>query len=284
MRLSIEQIINQFSQQLMVNSDTAKLDVELLLARSLGKDRTYLYTWSDKPVTEKEEITFKALFARRLKGEPVAYILEQQAFWDLELKTAEHTLIPRADTETLIEWVLELADALPECAKVIDLGTGTGAIALSLAHEFPLWEVQGVDVIPQAVELAQHNAILNQLERVLFFQSSWFDQVEGRFDLIVSNPPYIDPDDEHLAQGDVRFEPKSALVADNKGLADLELIAEHSRDYLVEGGWLLVEHGYDQQSAVQQLLITLGYQHVATRIDLGGNPRITGGQFYKGAV
>ncbi|MBQ0730777.1 MAG: peptide chain release factor N(5)-glutamine methyltransferase [Oleispira antarctica] len=284
MRLSIEQIINQFSQQLMVNSDTAKLDVELLLARSLGKDRTYLYTWSDKPVTEKEEITFKALFARRLKGEPVAYILEQQAFWDLELKTAEHTLIPRADTETLIEWVLELADVLPECAKVIDLGTGTGAIALSLAHEFPLWEVQGVDVIPQAVELAQHNAILNQLERVLFFQSSWFDQVEGRFDLIVSNPPYIDPDDEHLAQGDVRFEPKSALVADNKGLADLELIAEHSRDYLVEGGWLLVEHGYDQQSAVQQLLITLGYQHVATRIDLGGNPRITGGQFYKGAV
>tara|TARA_R110001583_G_scaffold50732_7_gene158451 strand:- start:748 stop:1602 length:855 start_codon:yes stop_codon:yes gene_type:complete len=284
MRLSIEQIINQFSQQLMVNSDTAKLDVELLLARSLGKDRTYLYTWSDKPVTEKEEITFKALFARRLKGEPVAYILEQQAFWDLELKTAEHTLIPRADTETLIEWVLELADALPECAKVIDLGTGTGAIALSLAHEFPLWEVQGVDVIPQAVELAQHNAILNQLERVLFFQSSWFDQVEGRFDLIVSNPPYIDPDDEHLAQGDVRFEPKSALVADNKGLADLELIAEHSRDYLVEGGWLLMEHGYDQQSAVQQLLITLGYQHVATRIDLGGNPRITGGQFYKGAV
>lgn len=284
MRLSIEQIINQFSQQLMVNSDTAKLDVELLLARSLGKDRTYLYTWSDKLVTEKEESTFKALFARRLKGEPVAYILEQQAFWDLELKTAEHTLIPRADTETLIEWVLELADALPECAKVIDLGTGTGAIALSLAHEFPLWEVQGVDVIPQAVELAQHNAILNQLERVLFFQSSWFDQVEGRFDLIVSNPPYIDPDDEHLAQGDVRFEPKSALVADNKGLADLELIAEHSRDYLVEGGWLLMEHGYDQQSAVQQLLITLGYQHVATRIDLGGNPRITGGQFYKGAV
>jgi release factor glutamine methyltransferase len=284
MRFSIEQIIQQFTQQLATNSDSAKLDVELLLARSLGKDRTYLFTWSDKLVTEKEEVTFKELFARRLKGEPIAYILGQQAFWDLELKTAEHTLIPRADTETLIEWVLELADALPECANVIDLGTGTGAIALSLAHEFRQWNVQGVDLIPQAVELAQHNAKLNQLEQVRFFQSSWFDQVEGQFDLVVSNPPYIDPDDEHLAQGDVRFEPKTALVAENKGLADLELIAEQSRGYLFDGGWLLMEHGYDQQEAVQQLLYKFGYQQVTTRIDLGGNPRITGGQFFKGAV
>jgi release factor glutamine methyltransferase len=284
MRLSIEHIIRQFSQQLAVNSETAKLDVELLLARSLGKDRTYLFTWSDKPVTEKEERTFKELFDRRLKGEPIAYILEQQAFWDLELKTAEHTLIPRADTETLIEWALELAAALPEQAKVIDLGTGTGAIALSLAYECQHWDVQGVDLIPQAVELAQYNAILNQLEHVRFFQSSWFDQVEGQFDLIVSNPPYIDPDDVHLTQGDVRFEPKSALVADNNGLADLELIAEQSREYLLEGGWLLMEHGFDQQDAVQQLLIKLGYQQVATRLDLAGNPRITGGQFYNGAV
>jgi release factor glutamine methyltransferase len=282
MQLSIEQIIRQFSQLLAVNSDTATLDVELLLAHSLGKDRTYLFTWSDRLVTEKEALTFKALFSRRLKGEPIAYILERQAFWDLDLKTAEHTLIPRADTETLIEWVLELADSLPDKATVIDLGTGTGAIALSLAHEFSHWDVQGVDLIPQAVELAQHNARLNNLDYVRFFQSSWFDRVEGRFDLIVSNPPYIDPLDEHLSQGDVRFEPLSALVADNKGLADLELIADQSRHYLLEGGWLLMEHGYDQQQAVQQLLNRLGYQQVSTRIDLGGNPRITGGQYYEG--
>jgi release factor glutamine methyltransferase len=284
MRFSIEHIIRQFSQQLAVNSETAKLDVELLLARSLGKDRTYLFTWSDKSVTEKEELTFKELFARRLKGEPIAYILGRQAFWDLELKTAEHTLIPRADTETLIEWAIELAVALPKQAKVIDLGTGTGAIALSLAYECKHWDVQGVDLIPQAVELAQHNAMLNQLEHVRFFQSSWFDRVEGQFDLIVSNPPYIDPDDAHLTQGDVRFEPKSALVADNNGLADLEWIAEQSREYLLKGGWLLMEHGFDQQEAVQHLLIKLGYQQVATRLDLAGNPRITGGQFYNGAV
>jgi release factor glutamine methyltransferase len=282
MQLSIEQIIRQFSQLLAVNSDTATLDVELLLAHSLGKDRTYLFTWSDRLVTEKEALTFKVLFSRRLKGEPIAYILERQAFWDLNLKTAEHTLIPRADTETLIEWVLELADSLPDKATVIDLGTGTGAIALSLAHEFSHWDVQGVDLIPQAVELAQYNARLNNLDHVRFFQSSWFDRVEGQFDLIVSNPPYIDPLDEHLSQGDVRFEPLSALVAENKGLADLELIADQSRHYLLEGGWLLMEHGYDQQQAVQQLLNKLGYQQVSTRIDLGGNPRITGGQYYEG--
>jgi release factor glutamine methyltransferase len=282
MQLSIEQIIRKFSQLLAVNSDTATLDVELLLAHSLDKDRTYLFTWSDRLVTEKEEGTFKALFSRRLEGEPIAYILERQAFWDLNLKTAEHTLIPRADTETLIEWVLELADSLPDRATVIDLGTGTGAIALSLAHEFSHWDIQGVDLVPQAVELAQHNAKLNDLDHVRFFQSSWFDQVKGQFDLIVSNPPYIDPEDEHLSQGDVRFEPRSALVADNKGLADLELIADQSRSYLLEGGWLLMEHGYDQQQAVQQLLNRLGYQQVSTRIDLGGNPRITGGQYYEG--
>lgn len=286
MLLSIEQIIKQSTQRLEHSSDSAKLDVELLLARSLNKDRTYLFTWHDKIVAEENMTVFNALLARRLSGEPIAYILGQQEFWDLKLHTAQHTLIPRADTETLIEWVLELADQLPENAHVIDLGTGTGAIALALANEFPHWQVQGVDLVPEAVALAKSNAILNSLERVQFFQSHWFDQVgiggnHDSFDLIVSNPPYIDPLDEHLSQGDVRFEPKSALVADNKGLADLELIAQQSREYLVKGGWLLMEHGYDQQQAVQDILIDLGYQQVATRIDLGGNPRITGGQFFK---
>jgi release factor glutamine methyltransferase len=286
MLLSIEQIIKQSTQRLEHSSDSAKLDVELLLAHSLNKDRTYLFTWHDKIVAEENVTVFNALLARRLSGEPIAYILGQQEFWDLKLHTAQHTLIPRADTETLIEWVLELADQLPESAHVIDLGTGTGAIALALANEFPHWQVQGVDLVPEAVALAKSNAILNSLERVQFFQSHWFDQVgiggnHDSFDLIVSNPPYIDPLDEHLSQGDVRFEPKSALVADNKGLADLELIAQQSREYLVKGGWLLMEHGYDQQQAVQDILIDLGYQQVATRIDLGGNPRITGGQFFK---
>jgi release factor glutamine methyltransferase len=281
MRLSIEQVIQQATLQLQNSSDSAKLDVELLLAHCLNKDRTYLFTWYDKLVSEEEEIAFNKLFSRRLEGEPIAYILGRQEFWDLNLNTAQHTLIPRADTETLIDWVLELGDQLPQVSNIIDLGTGTGAIALALANEFPQWQVQGVDLVPEAVELAQSNAKLNNLERVRFFQSSWFDQVDGLFDLIVSNPPYIDPLDEHLSQGDVRFEPKSALIADNKGLADLELIAQQARDYLVNGGWLLMEHGYDQQQAVQDILMDLGYQAVSTRIDLGGNPRITGGRFFK---
>jgi release factor glutamine methyltransferase len=280
MRFSIEQIIRQYSQQLDPQSDTARLDVELLLARSLNKNRTYLFTWSDKLLTAEQENIFKELFIRRLEGEPIAYILGEQEFWDLTLKTATHTLIPRADTETLIDWVLELADELPSKSNVIDLGTGTGAIALVLASEFPTWNVQGVDLIPQAVELAQQNAKLNNLQQVKFYQSSWFDNVSGKFDLIVSNPPYIDPDDEHLDQGDVRFEPRTALIAKNKGLADLEFIAQQGRTFLDEGGWLLMEHGYDQQDAIQKILTQLGYQQVSTRLDLAGNPRISGGQFF----
>jgi release factor glutamine methyltransferase len=280
MALTIEQIIRQSSQLLAPVSESAKLDVELLLAKALGKDRTYLFTWSDKLVSSEDKSIFEVMFYRRIKGEPIAYILGQQEFWDLTLNTAQHTLIPRADTETLIEWGLELSEILPEHAKVIDLGTGTGAIALALAKENPSWQVQAVDLIPQAVELAKQNAEINNLNRVKIYQSSWFDQVDGEFDLIVSNPPYIDPDDEHLSQGDVRFEPKSALVADNNGLADLELIADQARQYLVNGGWLLMEHGYDQREQLQAILTQLGYQQVTTRIDLGGNPRITGGQFF----
>lgn len=280
MALTIEQIIRQSSQLLAPVSESAKLDVELLLAKSLGKDRTYLFTWSDKSVSSEDKSIFEVMFDRRMKGEPIAYILGQQEFWDLTLNTAQHTLIPRADTETLIEWGLELSETLPEQAKVIDLGTGTGAIALALAKENPSWQVQAVDLIPQAVELAKQNAEINNLNRVKVYQSSWFDQVDGEFDLIVSNPPYIDPGDEHLSQGDVRFEPKSALVADNNGLADLELIADQARQYLVNGGWLLMEHGYDQREQLQAILTQLGYQQVTTRIDLGGNPRITGGQFF----
>jgi release factor glutamine methyltransferase len=277
---TIENIIHTACAQLKASSDTAKLDVELLLAHAINKDRTYLYTWNDKVVGESEVAVFNDLLVRRLTGEPIAYILGRQEFWNLDLHTDEHTLIPRADTETLIEWALELAGDLPTEARIIDLGTGTGASALALAKENKRWQVEAVDVMPKAVALAQKNAVTNNLQRVKFYQSSWFDNVNGCFDLIVSNPPYIDPEDEHLSQGDVRFEPKSALVADNKGLADLAIIADQSRQYLVNSGWLLMEHGYDQLDSVQTLLTDMGYQNVTTRFDLGGNPRITGGQFF----
>lgn len=161
---------------------------------------------------------------------------------------------------------------------MVDLGTGTGAIALALASEKPSWEVWGCDRIDEAVALARRNAAKNHLMQVSFVAGSWFEPLTGMFDLIVSNPPYIDPDDQHLQQGDVRFEPRSALVAEDAGLADIRQIATQARAFLTAAGWLVFEHGYDQGAAVRDLLVQLGYQQVETRRDYAGQERITLGQ------
>ena len=261
--------------QLTPVSESARLDAELLLACATQKDRTWLYTWADKELDNSVIEQAEALLARRLKGEPVAYITGERDFWSLNLAVSPATLIPRADTETLIEWALELP--LPANSRVVDLGTGTGAIALALASEQPSWAVSGVDYQADAVVLAQANARRNQLERVTFQQSDWFSAVDGRFDLIVSNPPYIDASDEHLSQGDVRFEPRSALVADDNGLRDLALIIDRAPNYLKANGWLLLEHGWQQADAVCELLRQRGFANVENRRDLAGQPRISGG-------
>ncbi len=258
-------------------SDSARLDAELLLAHTLQQSRTWLYTWNDKALSAEQQQTAAQLLQRRLRGEPVAYILGQRDFWSLSLVVAPSTLIPRADTETLIEWALELP--LAANSRVLDLGTGTGAIALALASEQPSWQVRGVDVQPQAVALAEENARRNHLERVTFQQSDWFTAVQGRFDLVVSNPPYIDEADPHLGQGDVRFEPRTALVAGNHGLSDLALIIDRAPDFLQPDGWLLVEHGWQQAEAVCELLSARGFSAVENRRDLGGQPRISGGRW-----
>lgn len=276
---TIKSTLQDAAERLSTHSDTALLDAEILLARALDNTRTHLATWPEKQLTASQSTDFQALLARRLAGEPIAYIIGEQGFWSLDLKALPHTLIPRPDTETLVEWVLDLGGELPEKSAVMDLGTGSGAIALAIAKEYPGWCVQGCDRVAEAVDLARYNAQLNHLPQVDFFTSHWFSEVQGRFDLIVSNPPYIDPKDEHLTQGDVRFEPLSALIADNHGLSDLAEIIDQAPAYLQQQGWLLVEHGYDQQAPVQQLFKQRGYQNIATRKDLGGNPRITGGQF-----
>jgi len=276
---TIKLALQEATEKLSLSSESPALDAEILLAYILDKTRTHLATWPEKELSTEQHLAFAALIERRADGEPIAYIVEQQGFWSLDLKTLPHTLIPRPDTETLVEWVLDLAEQLPDNSMVIDLGTGTGAIALAIAKEFPAWQVQGCDRVEEAVALAQQNAALNHLPGVNFYTSNWYSDVSGRFDLIVSNPPYIDPQDHHLRQGDVRFEPLSALIAENQGLADLAHIIDQAPDFLNDKGWLLVEHGYDQQAAVQQLFSQRGYQQVATRKDLGGNPRITAGQF-----
>ena len=268
----------QRSAELQPASDSALLDTELLLCHCLNVDRTWLKTWPDHQLQDAQIAEFDQLFSRRLRGEPVAFIVGSQGFWTLDLCVSPHTLIPRPETELIVEQALQLA--LPAASQVLDLGTGTGAIALALATERPEWQIIGVDVQPQAVELAEHNRQLHQLHNVSILQSDWFSalasaQPSTKFDLIVSNPPYIEAEDSHLLAGDVRFEPASALVAGVDGLDDLRLIIGQSSGFLQQAGWLLVEHGYNQGALVRDLFVAAGFQSVNTYADYNQLDRIT---------
>lgn len=263
--------------QMSLSSETAALDCELLLCHCLGKDRTYVYTWPEREVDSAIEIEFQKLLKRRIDGEPIAYLIGQREFWSLPLHVNNSTLIPRPDTERLVEVALDLQ--LPAQASVLDLGTGTGAIALALANEKSDWRVLGVDVTGDAVQLAQHNALELEIQNAQFLQSNWFENIPAQqFDLIVSNPPYIAENDPHLMQGDVRFEPRRALVAAKNGLAAITEIANTAPNYLCGGGWLLFEHGYEQAPAVRTLLSQLNYVDISTWQDWSGNERVTGGR------
>jgi release factor glutamine methyltransferase len=278
--LNIEQAIAAGVSALDACSDSPKLDTEVLLCHVLDKNRTYLFTWPDKLLTAQQEQDFNTLLNRRKKGEPVAHITRFREFWSLKFKVSPDTLIPRPDTETLVE--LALSKATKAIGTLLDLGTGTGAIALSLASELPNWHITACDFKAQAVALAKENQQRLSIDNADIIQSDWFASIDKhQFDLIVSNPPYIDADDPHLAQGDVRFEPLSALVANNQGLADIEHIIDNSRFFLVDKGWLLIEHGYQQGVAVRTMFNQMGYKNTETCQDLAGNDRITLAQWSK---
>lgn len=273
MSLTVAELLAQTE---LADSDSPRLDAELLLCHVLDKGRSYLRSWPEVVPSAEQVAAFQSLLTRRRSGEPVAYLLGERGFWSLELQVSPATLIPRPDTERLVELGLELGPR--GAADVLDLGTGTGAIALALAAERPDWRLTGSDRMPEAVELAQRNAQRLQLPNARFLLSHWFAELHGqRFDLILSNPPYIAADDPHLLQGDVRFEPRSALVSGVDGLDDIRLLITDAPDYLQPGGWLLLEHGWQQADAVVGLLAARGFAEAQNWTDLAGNPRVSGG-------
>ncbi|WP_342807456.1 peptide chain release factor N(5)-glutamine methyltransferase [Alteromonas sp. M12] len=272
----VSELLN-WAYQHLSEGESPKTDARLLLAYCIGKSTTYLMTWPDQIVDESAQSRFQQLVCKRKLGHPVAHLICKRDFWTLSLEVTPDTLIPRPETELLVEQALQLP--LNQNAKVLDLGTGTGAIALSLAQEKPEWDVLGVDVIEDAVALAKRNAVANQLSHVKFLHSSWFSELGANtFDLIVSNPPYVESDSQYLSQGDVRFEPVSALTSGKDGLDDIKIIIEQSLQHLEAGGWLLIEHGYNQSEAIGKLFAHYQYINIFHKKDLNNQPRISAAQ------
>ena len=259
--------------------DSAQLEAEVLLAHTLECDRSYLRSWPEKALSSVQHTLFQQLLNRRCTGEPIAYITGQREFWDMTLQVSPDTLIPRPETEHLVELALE---NIPQDAQwnIADLGTGCGAIALAIARERPHCNILATDTSAAALTIAQTNARNLNVKNITFTESHWFDSVSGQsFEMIVSNPPYIHPNDEHLNLGDLRYEPLQALRSTPDGLTDLLSISETARDHLAPPGWIILEHGFDQGSAVKKTLENLGFSQVSTREDLAKNERVSIGKW-----
>ncbi len=260
-----------------IESDEAEVDARYLLSFVLNKNFTWLKTWPDKILANVQIETLTRLIERRKKGEPIAYITGMKDFWTLSLKTNPSTLIPRPETELLVESALGFLENKDD-AKILDLGTGTGAIGLAIASEKPNSQIVASDFHIGAVELAKKNAQLNNIDNIEILLSNWFSNITAReFDLIVSNPPYVEADDPHLQQGDLVFEPDTALIALDNGLSDIKIIVAQSKQFLLDGGALMIEHGFEQGKDVRDIYLKNGFRDVKTIKDWSSLDRITMG-------
>jgi len=277
--MEVQQALVWGQKQLSNQSDSPQLDTELLLREASGLSTAQQISRADQALPKPAIQTFKALIAERAKGTPIAYLIGLREFYSLSLVVSPDVLIPRPETELLVDLALEAIPRDPAC-RVVDLGTGSGAIAIALAKHRPQAEIHAVELSAAALAVAQQNAVIQGVEQITFHTGSWFDPLPAdlRFDVMVSNPPYIDPADPHLQQGDVRFEPKSALIAADHGLADYQQIIQQARHYLVSGGKILFEHGCDQTEPVAKILREARFLNVSTHQDLAGRDRVTIGQ------
>lgn len=265
----------QHGKRELTGSDSPEIDCRVLLCHVLDCQTSYLHAWSDKLLTERQQTQWHGLIEQRQQGQPVAYLTGQRGFWTLDLKVTPDTLIPRPDTELLVSLALE---KLKPKMRVADLGTGSGAIALSLASEQPSSQIIAMDFSMAALTVAQDNMMINQLQNVLFWQGSWLAAAaDNSFDMVISNPPYIEANNIHLSKGDLRYEPLSALVSGVDGLDDIRVIVEGAQRCLKLGGWLMVEHGYNQAEKIRILFKISGFKNVSSRQDFGGNERVTMG-------
>ncbi|NMH58804.1 peptide chain release factor N(5)-glutamine methyltransferase [Alteromonas ponticola] len=268
-----------WAQQELAGTESPVVDARALLSHCLGKTTSYLYTWPEREVSAAQLTDFKSLVQQRKNGTPVAYLRGYQEFWSLSLKVSPATLIPRPDTELLVEKTLEFNTS--SAPSICDLGTGTGAIAIALATELPYSQVVAVDKVAEAVELAKVNVTLNRTANVIVKQSDWFAAVgNDTFDIIVSNPPYVEPTSDYLAQGDVRFEPASALTSGVDGLEDIRRIVAKASEHLNSHGMVLIEHGYNQGAAVAEIFAQHGYTEIVTFKDINALDRITLGRWH----
>ncbi|MEO6975532.1 MAG: peptide chain release factor N(5)-glutamine methyltransferase [Gallionella sp.] len=281
MKSSIQDILRNHSRQLEaalnIDSSGARIEVQCLLQTVLQVNRAWLLSHPEQALDAGQHARYMALLERRLTGEPIAYLLGEREFYGLTFKISPATLIPRPETELLVELALQRIPRQGTC-RVLDLGTGSGAIALSIAHARPEAEVVATDASRAALELAQFNTRQLNLGKVRLLHSDWFGALQGEsFDIIVSNPPYISAGDVHLAQGDVRFEPRDALISGSDGLDDIRLICAQARIHLRPKGWLLFEHGHDQAAQVRALLQQSGFGEIFSARDLSGIERVSGG-------